>query len=213
MSMLAIWISEKILCLDLRQCKKKLVGNVEVDDVGLSVQVIGHRLSPTQCFALSPLPTCHCLLPFQLFLRLRPLSLLPFPHFHISHGTVLDIITFTLVWLLFPIFTLSSGYTNCISHNQYILNEFLPLPLFVAMRPPLFLFPVPPFSLPRLMLNDKKPDKQRTDDGEIPEFVVKEKVKSTLDCRPNIGMNRQTKKSYHQKISKSQMTNNWGKKL
>ena len=163
--MLAVWISQKSLCLDLRQCKKKLVGNVEVDDVGLSVQVIGHRLSPTQCFALSPLPTCHCLLPFQLFLRLRPLSLLPSPHFHISHGTVLDIITFTLVWLLFPIFTLSSGYTNCISHNQYILNEFLPLPLFVAMRPPLFLFPVPPFSLPRLMLDDKKPDKQRTDDG------------------------------------------------
>ena len=79
--MLAIWISQKSICLDLRQCKKKLVGNVEVDDVGLSVQVIGHRLSPTQCFALSPLPTCHCLLPFQLFLRLRPLSLLPFPHF------------------------------------------------------------------------------------------------------------------------------------
>ena len=60
---------------------------------------------------------------------------------------------------------LHSGSPNCISHIQYILNEFLPLPLFVAMRPPLFLFPVPPFSLPRLMLDDKKPDKQRTDDG------------------------------------------------
>ena len=60
------------------------------------------------------------------------------------------------------------------------------------------------------MLNDKKPDKQRTDDGEIPEFVVKEKVKSTLDCRPNIGMNRQTKKS---KDLESRMTTNWGKKL
>ena len=42
-----------------------------------------HRSSTVShsMFCPLPLPTCHCLLPFQLFLRLRPLSLLPFPHF------------------------------------------------------------------------------------------------------------------------------------
>ena len=117
--MLAIWISQKSLCLDLRQCKKKLVGNVEVDDVGLSVQVIGHRLSPTQCFALTPLPTCHCLLPFQLFLRLRPLSLLPFPHFPADNQC------YCFRYFYLPNFSTLAPLIAFPTFNTFLMNFFL----------------------------------------------------------------------------------------